>query len=280
MSLRSKLLASYLIFVLALIVLGGWSALRLREMGDVSRRIISNNYDSVIAAQEMKESLERQDSAAVFALLGARERAVAQMREHRALFAANFQKAANNITEPGEPEVVETIRRDRDAYYQMFDVFLTRVSATEGNARASNFSNPPARSEESAERSEYFNRLEPQFNKLRADCEHLLQLNQRAMLAKSEAARGVARRWFYLTMLMAGLLVGAGLALAFFLAGRIVKPLRQLTATTARIAGGDLYAKVEVTSHDEVGVLAAEYTRMAERIRQLRRSDMGQLIIA
>src|ERR1700730_470597 len=169
MSLRSKLLASYLIFVLALIVLGGWSALRLREMGDVSRRIISNNYDSVIAAQEMKESLERQDSAAVFALLGARERAVAQMREHRALFDATFQKAANNITEPGEPEVVETIRRDRDAYYQMFDVFLTRASATEGNARASNFSNPPARSEESAERSEYFNRLEPQFNKLRAE---------------------------------------------------------------------------------------------------------------
>src|SRR5436853_6732777 len=105
MSLRTKLLFSYLIFVAAIVVLGGWSAWRLREMGDVSRRIISNNYDSVIAAQEMKESLERQDSAAVFALLGARDRAEAQMREHRVHFDANFQKAANNITEPGEPEV-------------------------------------------------------------------------------------------------------------------------------------------------------------------------------
>src|SRR3954465_6084001 len=110
MNLRTKLLLSYLIFVAALVVLGGWSALRLREMGDVSRRIISNNYDSVIAAQEMKESLERQDSAALFALLGARERAVEQMREHRARFDANFQKAANNITEPGESETIETIR--------------------------------------------------------------------------------------------------------------------------------------------------------------------------
>jgi PAS domain S-box-containing protein len=277
MNLRAKLLSSYLVFVLALVVLGVWSALRLREMGDVSRRIISNNYDSVIAAQEMKESLERQDSAAVFALLGARERSVAQMREHRARFDANLQKAANNITEQGESEVIETIRRDRDVYYQMFDSFLTRVRITKGNAPPTNLSGP---SEESAERSEYFTRLEPQFNKLRADCEHLLQLNQRAMLAKSEAARGVARRWFYLTLLMAGFLVVAGLALAVFLADRIVKPLRQLTATTVRIAGGDLNAKVDVTSHDEVGVLAAEYNRMAERIRQLRRSDMGQLIIA
>ena len=280
MNLRSKLLASYLVFVLALVVLGGWSAWRLREMGDVSRRIISNNYDSVIAAQEMKESLERQDSAAVFALLGARERAAAQMREHRARFDANFQKAANNITEPGEPEVIEAIRRDRDTYYQMFDGFLIRVNHTEANAPASNFSDSKGRSEESAERSEYFTRLEPQFNKLRADCEHLLQLNQRAMLAKSENAGGVARRWFYLTLLMAGLLVVAGLALAFFLANRIVKPLRQLTETTVRIAGGDLNANVEVTSRDEVGVLAVEYNCMAERIRQLRRSDLGQLIIA
>src|SRR4029453_446206 len=81
------------------------------------RRIISNNYDSVVAAQEMKESLERQDSAALFALLGARDKAKAQLHEHRERFDANFQKAANNITELGEPDAIEAIRRDRDAYY-------------------------------------------------------------------------------------------------------------------------------------------------------------------
>jgi PAS domain S-box-containing protein len=80
--------------------------------------------------------------------------------------------------------------------------------------------------------------------------------------------------------LIAGVLVAAGLYLAFFLANRIIEPLRQLTASTAKIAGGDLNAKVPVTSRDEVGVLAAEYNRMAERIRQLRSSDMGQLMIA
>ncbi|HSE37112.1 MAG TPA: ATP-binding protein, partial [Blastocatellia bacterium] len=102
----------------------------------------------------------------------------------------------------------------------------------------------------------------------------------RAMLAKSEAAAGVAQLWFYRTLLIAGVLVAAGLVLAFFLANRIVEPLRQLTATTAKIAGGDLNAKVIVTSRDEVGVLAAEYNRMAERIRQLRSSDMGKLLVA
>src|SRR2546426_2131404 len=275
MSLRTKLLAGYLVFVAALVVLGGWSAWRLREMGGVSRRIISNNYDSVVAAQEMKENLERQDSAALFALLGARDKAMAQLREHRARFDANFQKAANNITEVGEPEAIEAIRRDRDSYYRAFDAFLAKVNATESSRQPT-----VARNEELSERNEYFTQLEPQFNKLRADCEHLLQLNQRAMLAKSEAAAGVAQLWFYRTLLIAGVLVAAGLILAFFLANRIVEPLRQLTETTARIAGGDLNAKVTVNSRDEVGVLAAEYNRMAERIRQLRSSDMGKLLVA
>ena len=266
MNLRTKLLLTYLVFVAALVVLGGWSAWRLREMGGVSRRIISNNYDSVVAAQEMKESLERQDSAALFALLGANDKATAQLREHRARFDSNFQKAANNITEVGEREAVENIRRDRDAYYAMFDTFFAQAVALRGV--------------DLSERDEYFAALEPQFNKLRADCEYLLQLNQRAMLVKSEAAAGVAQLWFYRTLLIAGTLVTAGVFLAFALANRIVEPLRQLTATTARIAGGDLNAKVTVSSRDEVGLLAAEYNRMAERIRQLRNSDLGKLLVA
>src|ERR1041384_1918701 len=120
MRLQSKILFSYLIFVAALVVVGGWGAWRLREMGGVSRRIIANNYDSVVAAEEMKESLERQDSAAVFALLGAHDKALTQLREHRARFDQDFQKAANNITEVGEPAAVEAIRKDRDTYYRTF----------------------------------------------------------------------------------------------------------------------------------------------------------------
>lgn len=257
MSLRTKLLLGYLVFVAAILLLGIWSAWRLHDMGTVSRRIISENYDSVIAAQDMKESLERQDSAALFLLLGQRQRAIEQRNTHRARFDAAFQKAANNITEAGEPEVINTIRHDRDTYYQLFEEF----------DRAPN-------------PNEYFSRLEPAFNRLRASCDNLLQLNQRAMLAKSEAAAGVARRWFLTALALATTLVVAGLGLAFFLADRIIRPLRELTAATVKIAGGDLSVKARINSSDEIGVLAAEYNRMAERIRQLRESDLGKLIVA
>jgi PAS domain S-box-containing protein len=264
-SLRTKLLTGYLIFVAALVSLGAWSAWRLHAMGNVSRRIISENYDSVVAAQDMKESLERQDSAALFMLLGQRDRAIQQRNEHRSRFDAAFQQAANNITEAGEPEIINTIQRERDAYYTQFDQFL---NTTAGDPASSSHS------------SDYFTKLEPSFNQLRASCDSLLQLNQRAMLTKSEAAAGVARRWFLTALALAITLAVVGLALAFFLAKRIVRPLSELTRATVKIAGGDLNAKAKVESHDEIGVLAAEYNRMAERIRQLRESDFGKLVIA
>jgi PAS domain S-box-containing protein len=263
MSLRARLLTGYGIFIAALVALAAWSAWRLHDMGKVSRRIISENYDSVVAAQEMKESLERQDSAALFVLLGARERGLAQLREHRGRFDQNFRTAANNITEQGEPAAIAAIQRDRDVYYQRFDTFIA-------NANADNV----------AQRNAYFTQLEPQFNQLRADCEHLLRLNQRAMRVKAEAAAGVAQLWFYRTLLIAGVLVAAGLVLAFVLAQRIVGPIHRLTESTMKIAGGDLNASVIVDSTDEVGVLAAEYNRMAESLRQLRSSDMGKLLVA
>src|SRR5258706_2609345 len=150
MKLRTKLLLGYAGFVLALGILGAWSARTLSQMSAVSSRIIAENYDSVVAAQDMKESLERQDSAALFDLLAQRGRARSQVAEHRARFNAAFEKAAANITEPGERELIDTIRRGRDDYYRRFDGFL----AASGDRTAT-----------------YFRDLEPRFHAVRAECD-------------------------------------------------------------------------------------------------------------
>jgi hypothetical protein len=157
MSLRAKLLFGYLLFIVALMALGGWSAWHLREMGDISRRIIANNYDSVSAARDMKESLEWQDSTALFALLGQHERARAQLPEHRRRLKAAFEKAAHHITEPSERELIEAIRHDRDMYYHLCDVFVVERAPrpagtpTDGGAQA-----PTERA-----RNAYFTQLDP-----------------------------------------------------------------------------------------------------------------------
>jgi PAS domain S-box-containing protein len=276
MNIRTKLFVGYLMLTATLVVLGGWSAWHLREMGGVSRNIIANNYDSTVAAHDMRDSLERQNSAALFALLGNREEALKKLSEYRNRFDASLQSAANNITEPGEGEIVESLRRNREAYYTQVDAFLAEVRALRGPSS----SVPDDLRDGASSASKRFLRLEPLINRLREDCDNLLQINQRAMVAKSEAAAGVAQHWFLTTLGVAASLVAVGLLFAVFLANRIVGPLRELTEVAARIAGGDLDAKARVDSRDEVGILAAGFNTMAERIRLLRRSDLGKLVVA
>jgi PAS domain S-box-containing protein len=267
MTLRGKILLGYLLFLALFVAANALGAWRLHAMADVSRRIIAENYDSVVAAQEMKERLERQDSATAFLMLNRRDIAERQMRENRNIFDAALDRAARNITEPGETELLAAIQHGRDDYYRRVDDFWSRFDKNGiNNAEAA--------------RVEYFDTLLPLFNHLRTACQSLLDLNQTAMRAKSRAAEGVARSWFVSTVVADIVLLAAAIWLAFFWSRVLVRPLKQLRASTKRIAGGDLAARVDIRSHDEVGLLGTEFNRMAERIRQLRRTDLGRVLLA
>lgn len=54
-------------------------------------------------------------------------------------------------------------------------------------------------------------------------------------------------------------------------ARRVIAPLRMLSRATARVAAGDLTAKVEVDNDDETGVLAESFNSMVDRLDQLYR---------
>ncbi len=76
------------------------------------------------------------------------------------------------------------------------------------------------------------------------------------------------------------LLIGSPLAVVvsvlggWFLAGRALRPVDDITLTAQRIAGGDLTQRIEITSKDEIGRLASTFNNMIGRleasIRQIR----------
>ena len=81
----------------------------------------------------------------------------------------------------------------------------------------------------------------------------------------SPEARFVASSTAALWWALAGALAAA-VALASWLSGRTVRPLRDLTAAARRIADGDLRQSVAATTDDEVGTLAAAFNAMSDRL--------------
>ena len=70
--------------------------------------ILKENYGSVLAAERMKEALERMDSAALFAIGGRGRAGAEQFAEYRPVFEKNLKIEQNNVTLPGEQEMPTT----------------------------------------------------------------------------------------------------------------------------------------------------------------------------
>src|SRR5512143_4074339 len=77
-NLRVQLLASHLALVALRVVMMAGAVVNFLHLGRSIDRILKDNYKSVAAAQDMKEALERIDSAASFHLAGHTDQAQLQ----------------------------------------------------------------------------------------------------------------------------------------------------------------------------------------------------------
>lgn len=59
------------------------------------------------------------------------------------------------------------------------------------------------------------------------------------------------------------------LSFAYFMAGKITKPIKRLLSAMRSVAEGDFQTRVEVVSHDEFGILTQRFNRMNDRIHLL-----------
>ncbi len=74
-------------------------------------------------------------------------------------------------------------------------------------------------------------------------------------------------------LLASGGLLLVGVLLAFAMSARITRPLQRLRIAANALAVGDLTARVDVTSRDEVGVLTRSFNQMGESLSQKRRIE-------
>jgi len=133
-----KLLLAQSPIALALAIVGVFSAVAISYLGSHSQGIMKDNYRSVLAAQRMKEAIERMDSAALFMVAGQREKGVEQVEKYRPVFEAELKVQEGNITERGEKEFTGGLRTAWTDYQAKFD--RLQKSATTDDMRARYFS--------------------------------------------------------------------------------------------------------------------------------------------
>ncbi|MCI0418853.1 MAG: ATP-binding protein [Acidobacteria bacterium] len=262
-SLKRKLQFSYGLLILIILMACLWGIYHSSRLGRAIDDILVHNYKSILAAENMKEALERQDSAVLFWIAGQIDKAAQQFSANREKFLREFGVAANNITEPGEKEIISDIQ----ARYSSYRRHLERIIETKEPAAAADLS------------AHYFTQLEPAFLALKSRLDDLLQLNQQAMVRASDRAKAESRRAQTSTILFTATALVLALLFVWRFTTYVVNPISALTDKAKKIAEGDFDQHIEVQSEDEIGVLAAEFNRMALRLRELRKSDYWRLLL-
>jgi len=77
-----------------------------------------------------------------------------------------------------------------------------------------------------------------------------------------------ATRFLKWLIIIGGLLIVAGIFIAWLMSHNIIKPLKQLTKAATAISKGDYSLPVEVNRTDELGELANSFTIMQEKIQE------------
>ena len=98
MTLRAKILLAQTPLAGALLLVAIISALTSAALGRNAASILQDNYRSVLAAEQMKEALERIDSAAMFIVAG--ERPAGSPRPTRTSPASSSSSRSSSTTSP------------------------------------------------------------------------------------------------------------------------------------------------------------------------------------
>src|SRR3954452_18194470 len=122
-TLRMKLLIGLTPLLALMVGLGLWAIVMFSRLGGNIDVILRENYRSVLAAQNMKEALERMDSAALFAIGGRDDRGRRQFAAFRPVFEKNLSIVQNNVTLPGEQEMADRLTNLYGTYVKLSDRF-------------------------------------------------------------------------------------------------------------------------------------------------------------
>lgn len=276
LSIRQRILLTLIPVFLFLTILGIPGVLLLRQLGNSVDVILRENYQSVLAMEELKEALERIDSSFQFVLMSQGiqdryeatkfvERARKQFDTSLQAYESALNKEQANLTiHPTEDRLVQQLAELSDRYRLRGSEFFQSAAAR--TAHHEDYSGE--------------NGLLNAFLQIKQMADEILQLNQQAMKQASETASQYAAA--ALTWLTVGLVIAAmfaGLSAWYTIRSTLI-PIKAVTQAALGISSGDIDQVVPVISNDELGQLAEAFNVMARRLRDYRQSQLEHLLRA
>ncbi|MGA9117054.1 MAG: ATP-binding protein [Bacteroidota bacterium] len=261
-SIRAKIVWVFSILVALNLVAGFWSIYNFYVMGNTVATMLNENYRSVLAAEKMVQSLERQDNALLAASEGEEASAGGGFIENKELFYYWYDQAVLSVLPAGQQGLRDSIQNVYRYYAVLGDSMGARIGqgAVEG---AKHY---------------YYDKVRPVSDRLRALCFELFEINQATLSGAPLRMSAIASQSVYGALIASAVSLVLGVMATLWLIRVLIKPAEELTETVRGIGRGRLDLKIDVLSDDEIGQLSREFNKMTERLRQFEQMNIEKIL--
>jgi NtrC-family two-component system sensor histidine kinase KinB len=258
---RSKVLLGYGAGLFLMVVILALAMFLILRLGRASESILQENYRSILAAENMIDAIERQDSGVLLLLLGFTEPGLNEFRGNETIFLQWLGRAKDNITIPGEREIIESIEKAYTLYLMEISNLRLALASSHQKAIAS-----------------YHDTIWPLFRSIRDKCIQLRDLNHETMYAASNRAGKLAVQAVVSISFAGAAAVIIGVVFSLFLSHLISRPVTELKEAALQLAQGNYGVTVPVRGSGELALLTEQFNLMADKLRHYHEMNIGQII--
>jgi NtrC-family two-component system sensor histidine kinase KinB len=261
-SIRAKIVWTFAGLVVLNLFAGFWSIYNFYALGSTVAKILRENYQSVLAADNMVKALERLDNALLTQSEGEYITSGGDFQENRDLFVYWQKEAARSIALPTE----EPLRDSIQASWILYAVGVDSVTACiqQGSFQEA--------------KMYYYVHVRPTSDRLRELCFRLFEVNQAAIIRAGERTQSIASQTAFATMLALIVTLIFSIIMTVWMIRGIITPAEQLTDRVRQIGAGALDLKIDVLSDDEIGQLSREFNKMTERLKRFEQMNIDEIL--
>jgi NtrC-family two-component system sensor histidine kinase KinB len=271
-SIRARIIWTFSVLVLLNLAATYWSIYNFYDIATNVTAIIRDNYLSVLAAENMMKSLERQDNALLVASEGEPATAGGSLTESRDLFlkwTENrdlfyywYDQAVRSVALPEQEPFRDSIQVTYRQYTLLGDSMTARIKqgAFEGA------------------KGYYYHRIRPVSDQLRDLCFKLFEINQSGLYNAMPQTHSIANKTAFVTMMASIVTLVLSIIAASWLTRSFIMPAERLTERVKQIGAGNIDLKIDVLSDDEIGQLSREFNKMTERLRQYDEMNIDKIL--
>ncbi|HEX9026671.1 MAG TPA: ATP-binding protein [Clostridium sp.] len=261
-SIKSKISLILIVFISLTIVNSFVSINFFDKLQKSIDSIMHSNYDSVVYAQNMNDSLERQDSLELSFIFEDNLEISPEYELNNTNFSEWLNKAKNNITEKGEQEAVDLIEKSYTDYIDNVRTLID-IKKNQGNNEASKY---------------YYSTVFPLFKDVKGNCNTLLDINQKSMMNMKEKSKELVITARYSALGIAGVVLIIGISIISYLLRKIIHPIEDLAIGINKVSEGNYEYTIPLKRGKEINFIFDCFNNMVEKLKEYDRLNLNKIL--